>query len=90
MKGFNPKWKDLPDYILGITKEIWEDRNVHTLHHYYTKDMAKRSPHGVVIGNIAVINETLQSLALYRTPMPTARTSSGPAMRPMVFCRRIA
>ena len=65
MKGFNPKWKDLPDYILGITKEIWEDRNVHTLHHYYTKDMAKRSPHGVVIGNVAVINETLQSMALF-------------------------
>ena len=54
MKGFNPKWKDLPDYILGITKEIWEDRNVHTLHHYYTKDMAKRSPHGVEIGRAHV------------------------------------
>ncbi len=65
MKGFNPKWKDLPHYIIDITKEIWEDRNVHTLHHYYTKDMAKRSPHGVVIGNVAVINETLQTLALY-------------------------
>ena len=26
MKGFAEKWKDLPEYILGITKEIWEDR----------------------------------------------------------------
>ncbi len=65
MKGFNPKWKDLPDYILGITKEIWEDRNVHTLHHYYTNDMAKRGPDGIVIGNQAVINETLQTLSLF-------------------------
>ena len=50
MKGFNPKWKDLPDYILGITKEIWEDRGVATLHHYYGRDMIKRGSGGVVIG----------------------------------------
>lgn len=24
MQGFDPKWKDFPDYILGITSEIWE------------------------------------------------------------------
>jgi len=23
MKGFDSRWTDLPDYILGITKEIW-------------------------------------------------------------------
>lgn len=26
MKGFDPKFRDFPDYIIGITKEIWEDR----------------------------------------------------------------
>ena len=26
MQGFESRWKDFPDYILGITKEIWEDR----------------------------------------------------------------
>ena len=34
MKGFNERWKDFPDYIIGITKEIWEDRGIGTLHHY--------------------------------------------------------
>ena len=63
MKGFNPKWKDLPDYILGITKEIWEDRGVATLHHYYGRDMIKRGSGGVVIGAQAVIDETNQSIA---------------------------
>ena len=63
MKGFNPKWKDLPDYIIGITKEIWEDRGVSTLHHYYTADMVKRSPDGVLIGNLTVIRETIGSMA---------------------------
>ncbi len=64
LPGFDPKWKGLPDYIIGITKEIWEDRAVHTLDHYYTTDMIKRSPTSVVIGKAAVISETVGSLAL--------------------------
>ena len=64
LKGFDPRWRDLPDYIIGITKEIWEDRGVHTLDHYYTTDMIKRTPAGVVIGKTAVISETIGSLAL--------------------------
>lgn len=24
MVGFDEKWRDFPDYILGITKEIWK------------------------------------------------------------------
>jgi predicted ester cyclase len=64
IKGFDPKWKDLPDYIIPITKEIWEDRGISTLHRYYTPGMIKRSPAGVVIGAQAVISETMGSLAL--------------------------
>jgi hypothetical protein len=44
MKGFDPKFRDFPDYIIGITKEIWEDRGIHTLHDYYSKDIVVRSP----------------------------------------------
>lgn len=63
LKGFNPKWKDLPDYIFGITKEIWEDRGIATLHHYYGRDMIKRGSNPPVIGAQAVIDETNQSIA---------------------------
>ena len=38
MKGFNEKFENLPDFIIGITKEIWEDRGIETLNHYYSKD----------------------------------------------------
>ncbi|MDH3664549.1 MAG: nuclear transport factor 2 family protein, partial [Alphaproteobacteria bacterium] len=44
MKGFDPKWRDFPDYILGITKAIWEERNISGLHHWYTDDLAVRTP----------------------------------------------
>ena len=36
MKGFNNKFKDFPDYILGITNEIWEKRGIETLYDYYS------------------------------------------------------
>ena len=63
MKGFDPKFSDLPDYILGITKEIWEDRGVDALHRYYAPKITVRSPDGVVVGNEEVIGATLATLA---------------------------
>ena len=48
MKDFDAKFKDFPDYIIGITKEIWEDRNIASLHHYYAPDIVVRSPGSVV------------------------------------------
>ena len=62
MKGFDPKFKDFPDYILGITKEIWEDRGISTLHEYYGKDMFLRMPLGTSRGNSGVIAKTMETL----------------------------
>ena len=63
MKGFDPKFKDFPDYIIGITKEIWEDRQIATLHQYYSDDIVVRSPASMVIGNQNVIGATMATLA---------------------------
>ncbi len=63
MKGFNDKFNNLPEYIIGITKEIWEDRGLATLDHYYAKDIPMRFPSGLVCGNASVINGTLATLA---------------------------
>ncbi|MHA3979019.1 nuclear transport factor 2 family protein [Halovulum sp. GXIMD14794] len=63
MKGFDPKFKDFPDYIIGITKEIWEDRGIATLHQYYAPDIVVRSPASVVQGNQGVIGATMATLA---------------------------
>ncbi len=63
MKGFNPKFKDFPDYIIGITKEIWEDRGISSLHDYYAPDIVVRSPGSVVVGNQGVIAATMATLA---------------------------
>jgi len=63
MKGFSNRWADFPDYIIGITKEIWEDRGIATLHHYYSPDIVVRSPASVVVGNEKVIGATMATLA---------------------------
>jgi predicted ester cyclase len=63
MKGFSNRFEDFPDYILGITREIWEERGIATLHHYYTPDLVVRSPSSVVIGNENVIGATMATLA---------------------------
>ncbi len=63
MKGFNKKWQNFPDYIIGITKEIWEDRGLNTLHDYYSSDIIVRSPVGVTQGRDGVIGSTMATLS---------------------------
>jgi SnoaL-like polyketide cyclase len=63
LQGFDPRWRDFPDYILGVTKEIWEDRGIATLNHYYAGDIVVRSPASVVVGNKGVIAATQATLA---------------------------
>lgn len=63
MKGFDPKFRDFPDYIIGITREIWEDRGIATLHDYYAPDIVVRMPSSVSTGNACVIGATMATLA---------------------------
>jgi len=63
LAGFDPKWKDFPDYIIGITKEIWEGRDIGSLRHYYADDIVVRMPGGISRGNETVIAGTLATLS---------------------------
>ena len=63
MKGFDPKFNNFPDYILGITHEIWEEKQVETLNNYYSNDIPVRSPSSIIIGNRAVMDATLATLS---------------------------
>lgn len=63
MKGFSNRFTDFPDYILGITQEIWENRGLSALHHYYSEDIPVRSPGSIVFGNAGVIGATMATLA---------------------------
>ena len=62
MKGFDKKYKDFPDYILKITKQIWEGKDVNSISDFYSKDIPVRSPFGVTYGNKPVIEATFATL----------------------------
>ena len=62
IKGFSQRWKDFPDYIIGITNEIWESRGISTLNHYYAENIPVRSPMGIQRGNQEVIASTMATV----------------------------
>ncbi len=62
MKGFDPTFADLPDYIVRITREIWEDRGIATLDRYYAPDIPVRAPMGIAIGNRATRDATMATV----------------------------
>ena len=63
--GFSPRWASFPDYILGITQEIWEGRSVETLNRTYAEDVVMRFPSGLVRGREAVIAGTMATILQY-------------------------
>ena len=62
MKGFDKKYKDFPDYILKITKQIWEGKDVNSISDFYSDNIPVRSPFGVTYGNKPVVNATFATL----------------------------
>ncbi|WP_025769407.1 nuclear transport factor 2 family protein [Thioalkalivibrio sp. HK1] len=63
MKGFDERFADFPDYIIGITRQIWEERELASLHRFYARDIVVRSPEAVITGNQGVIAATMATLA---------------------------
>jgi hypothetical protein len=62
MSSFTNRWPHFPDYIVDITKEIWEDRGIASLEQYYAPDIPVRSPMGASRGNKTVIAATMATL----------------------------
>lgn len=65
MKNFDPKWRDFPNFIIGITKEIWEDRKIGLLETCYAPGIIVRGAAGMKVGNQAVIDDTLAKMAAF-------------------------
>ncbi|MCC5984822.1 MAG: ester cyclase [Rhodobacteraceae bacterium] len=63
MQGFDPQWRDFPDYIFGITRAIWEGRDLAGLHRWYAPDIVVRMPGGISTGNAGVIAATMATLS---------------------------
>ena len=54
MKGFDSNYKNLTDYILKITKQIWEGKDVESISKYYSENIPVRSPFGITLSLIHI------------------------------------
>tara|TARA_Y100000590_G_scaffold107581_1_gene122397 strand:- start:1602 stop:2570 length:969 start_codon:yes stop_codon:yes gene_type:complete len=62
MKSFDKQYKNFPDFILKITQQIWEEKDVESIAKFYTDDIPVRSPFGIIYGNKPVIEATYSTL----------------------------
>lgn len=63
MKGFDPEYLDITDYILKCTAMIWEGRQISALDWHYGDDLLVRTPAGISRGNDAGKTNTTATLA---------------------------
>ena len=61
-EGFSERYADFPDYILKITRDIWEGRAIGSLRETYAEDILMRFPGGIVRGNRGTMDGTLATL----------------------------
>lgn len=60
-----PRFANLPDYILGVTREIREGRQIASLHQANGQSMVARPTLGVMIGVEDVIRDMLAAQAAF-------------------------
>ena len=65
MRGFEPQYTDIVDYIVRITHRIWEEKAVGYIYDTYRHNCVVHGSGGDMHGREAVIASTLQSLAAY-------------------------
>ena len=63
MKPYTAAYADVPAFIYGITREIWEDRGIGgKLEGLYAPEILLRAPTGLTTSNAGVTAQTLQTL----------------------------
>ncbi|MDE2859628.1 MAG: ester cyclase [Chloroflexota bacterium] len=65
MRGFNPRYKDFVDYIIGITHEIWEEKGIGKLYDYYANTIHLHTSYGTSYGREPVFAATIAAMAAF-------------------------
>lgn len=65
MRGFDPQYADIVDYIVRITHKIWEEKAVGYIYETYQHNCVVHGSGGDMHGREAVVASTVQSLAAY-------------------------
>lgn len=65
LEGTTGPYRDIVDYILGITHEIWESRQVERIRDYYADDILIYTLGGFVRGATAIVQNTHDTLRAF-------------------------
>ena len=65
MRGFDPEYPDIVDYIIRITHRIWEEKDVGYIYDTYQHNCVIHDSMGDRHGREGVVASTLQSLAAF-------------------------
>ena len=65
MRGFNPRYRDIVDHIIGHTHEIWEEKGIGKLYDYYANTVHLHTGNVTIYGREAVFAATMESLAAF-------------------------
>ncbi|MGI9285809.1 MAG: ester cyclase [Pseudomonadales bacterium] len=65
MKGFDPEFTDIVDYITRITYRIWEGKQVGLCYDYYSEDCPIYTLAGMSVGAEVVVQNTIKTLAAF-------------------------
>lgn len=65
MRGFDPEYADIVQYIIRCTHRIWEEKAVGLIYSHYTHNAVVHLPFGVSHGREAVVAGTLQTLLAF-------------------------
>jgi predicted ester cyclase len=65
MRGFEPTYVDIVDYIVRITHRIWEERDIGYIHDTYNPSARIVSGRGLQMGRDQVIADTAAQLAAF-------------------------
>jgi predicted ester cyclase len=65
MRGFDPDYVDIVDYIVRITHRIWEEKAVGLIYDTYGHNLTLWTNSGLVKGREAIVADTLRTLSAY-------------------------
>jgi predicted ester cyclase len=92
MDGFDPEFRDLPDYIIKITERIWEGRGIGLIRDWYSHDCLVHTANGQMHGAEAMVAGTLAALHAFpdRRLLPEDIIWSGDAARGYLSSHRVS
>lgn len=65
LRGFDPIYTDIVDYIVRCTHRIWDERDVGLIYTHYTHNAAIYYPLGAVYSREDIVRDTIQRLAAF-------------------------